>query len=71
MFPSSEELGISKHGQVWQYTIPSDSDISIIQQKCDDYIQQAVIQATLKSYGVDSLNEQMTNLTKERLELWN
>lgn len=88
MFPTSEELGISKHGQVWQYTIPSDSDISIIQQKCDDYIQQAVTQAilgkpadfdktwddiqkTLESYGVDKLNEEMTNLTKERLELWN
>lgn len=88
MFPSSEELGISKHGQVWQYTIPSDSDIAIIQQKCDDYIQQAVtqailgkpenfdkawdeIQTTLKSYGIDKLNEEMTKLTKERLELWN
>ena len=88
MFPSSEELGISKHGQVWQYTIPSDSDISIIQQKCDDYIQQAITQAilgkpadfdkawdeiqkTLVSYGVDTLNEEMTALTKERLELWN
>ncbi|MEN8078235.1 ABC transporter substrate-binding protein [Clostridioides difficile] len=88
MFPSSEELGISKHGQVWQYTIPSDSDISIIQQKCDDYIQQAVtqailgkpenfdkawdeIQSTLENYGVNTLNEEMTNLTKERLELWN
>lgn len=88
MFPSSEELGISKYGQVWQYTIPSDSDIAIIQQKCDDYIQQAVtqailgkpenfdkawdeIQTTLKSYGIDKLNEEMTKLTKERLELWN
>ena len=88
LFTSDEELGISKHGQVWQYTIPSDSDIAIIQQKCDDYIQQAVTQAilgkpenfdkawdeiqkTLKSYGVDKLNEEMTKLTKERLELWN
>lgn len=47
MFPSAEELGTSKHGQVWQYTIPSDSDISIIQQKCDDYVQQAITQAIL------------------------
>lgn len=88
MFPSAEELGISKHGQVWQYTIPTDSDIAIIQQKCDDYIQQAITQAilgktedfdkawdniqeTLKGYGVDSLNEQMTELTKQRIDLWN
>ena len=47
MFPSSAELGVSKHGQVWQYTIPTDSDVAIIQQKCDDYVQQAITQAIL------------------------
>ena len=47
LFPTTEELGTSKHGQVWQYTIPSDSDLAIIQKKCDDYIQQAVTQAIL------------------------
>lgn len=47
LFPSKEELGKSKHGQAWQYNIPSDSDIAIIQKKADDYIQKAVTQAIL------------------------
>lgn len=88
LFPSDEELGISNHGQVWQLSIPSDSDISIIQKKADDYTQQAITQAilgktedfdkaydeiveTLKSYDIEKLNTEMTQLIKDRLELWN
>lgn len=88
LFPSAEELGISNHGQVWQLSIPSDSDISIIQKKADDYTQQAITQAilgktddfdkaydeiieTLKSYDIEKLNTEMTELIKDRLELWN
>jgi len=48
-FPSPEELGKSKHGQIWQYNIPSDSDIASIQKKADDYTQKAIIQAILGS----------------------
>lgn len=48
-FPSREELGISKHGQAWQYNIPSDSDLAIFNQKSQDYIQQAITQAILGS----------------------
>lgn len=87
-FPQAEELGISKHGQAWQYNIPSDSDMAIIQKKADDYVQKAVtqailgseedfdaawdqIQSTLKSYGIEKVNQGMTELTKERIELWN
>ncbi len=88
LFPSAEELGISNHGQVWQLSIPSDSDIAIIQKKSDDYTQQAITQAilgspddfdkaydeiiaTLKSYDVEKMNVEMTELIKARLELWN
>lgn len=88
LFPSAEDLGISNHGQVWQLSIPSDSDISIIQKKADDYTQQAITQAilgktedfdkaydeiieTLKSYDIEKLNTEMTQLIKDRLELWN
>ncbi|MBE6052942.1 MAG: extracellular solute-binding protein [Clostridium sartagoforme] len=87
LFPSAEELGVSKHGQVWQLNVPSDSDIAIIQKKADDYSQQAITQAilgkpedfdkaydeiidTLKSYDIERLNTEMTNLIKARLELW-
>lgn len=87
LFPTAEELGVSKHGQVWQLNIPSDSDIAIIQKKADDYCQQAITQAilgkpenfdkawdeiksTLKSYDIEKLNTGVTDLIKDRLELW-
>ncbi|MBD7911758.1 ABC transporter substrate-binding protein [Clostridium cibarium] len=47
IFPTPEDLGESKHGQAWQYTIPSDSDLAIIQKKADDYVQKAITQAIL------------------------
>ena len=49
LFTDSKELGQSKHGQAWQYNIPSDSDIAIIQKKADDYVQKAATQAILGS----------------------
>lgn len=87
-FPSAKELGQSKHGQAWQYSVPSDSDIAIIQKKADDYTQKAItqailgkesdfdaawdaIQAQLKSFGIDKLDEGMTKLTAEKIKLWN
>lgn len=49
LFPSQKDLGVSKHGQAYLYTIPSDSDLTIIQKKCDDYTQKAITQAILGS----------------------
>ncbi|WP_139905785.1 ABC transporter substrate-binding protein [Clostridium thermarum] len=46
-FPQPEELGVSKHGQAWQFNIPSDSDLAIIQKKADDYMQNALAQLVL------------------------
>ncbi|MDR3593758.1 ABC transporter substrate-binding protein [Clostridium sp.] len=48
-FPPANEFPISKHGQVWQYTIPSDSDMAIIEKKADDYTMKAITQAILGS----------------------
>lgn len=48
-FTPAEELGQSKHGQAWQYNIPSDSDMAIIQKKADDYTTKAITQAILGS----------------------
>ena len=48
-FPSAKELGQSKHGQAWQYNVPSDSDMAIIEKKADDYTQKAITQAILGS----------------------
>jgi putative aldouronate transport system substrate-binding protein len=48
-FPQPKELGQSKHGQAWQFNVPSDSDVAIIQKKADDYTQKAITQAILGS----------------------
>lgn len=88
LFPSTEELGVSKHGRAWQFNIPSESDLAIIQKKADDYMQNALaqiilgkpedfdkawdkIQADLKDIGLDKMNAEMTQLTKERIKFWN
>lgn len=47
LFPQRKEFSVSKHGQVWQYNIPSDSDVAIIQKKADDYTQKTITQAIL------------------------
>lgn len=46
-FTPTKELGQSKHGQAWQYNVPSDSDMSIIQKKADDYTTKTITQAIL------------------------
>lgn len=49
MFPPAKEFKQSKHGQAWQFNVPSDSDMAIIQKKADDYIKKAATQAILGS----------------------
>lgn len=46
-FPARDSLPVSKHGQAWQFSIPSDSDLAIFNKKSEDYIKQAVTQAIL------------------------
>ncbi|MFC4388795.1 ABC transporter substrate-binding protein [Gracilibacillus marinus] len=46
-FPPTEELGISNHGTVANYSIAAGSDIQIIQQKADDLTEQMITQAIL------------------------
>lgn len=48
-FPTPEELGVSKHGQAWQFNIPTDGDLAIFNQKSEDYIKQAATQAIIGS----------------------
>jgi putative aldouronate transport system substrate-binding protein len=47
LFPPAKEFKQSKHGQAWQFNVPSDSDVAIIQKKADDYTQKAITQAIL------------------------
>src|SRR5690625_2048178 len=46
-FPQPEELGISNHGRAFNYSIPSGSDLEIIQQKADELVEQKITQAIL------------------------
>lgn len=88
LYPQREELKKSKHGQAWQLNLPSDSDMAIIKQRADDYIQKAVteailgspenfdaswdeIQTKLKSMNIEKLNEDMSKLISDTIELWN
>lgn len=72
LFPKAEELGISKHGQQWQYIIPTDSDMAIIQNRLDEYTQKAITEAIL---GPESefdnswskIQEEMINMGVEQL----
>ena len=48
-FPTPEELGVSKHGQAWQFNVPSDSELAIFNQKSEEYVKQAATQAILGS----------------------
>jgi len=48
-FPTPEELGVSKHGQAWQFNVPADSELGIFNQKSEDYVKQAATQAILGS----------------------
>ncbi|MDT8715674.1 extracellular solute-binding protein [Clostridium sp. 19966] len=89
LFPTAKDLGgQSKHGQAWEFSIDSSSDLSIIQKKADDYVQKAItqtilgkpadfdsawnkIQSDLKSMGIQKADDAMTQLTKDRISLWN
>lgn len=46
-FPATEELGVSKHGSVANYSIPSGSNLQVIQQKADDLTEQRITEAIL------------------------
>lgn len=41
-FPSPDELGQTKHGRAYEIAIPASSDLTVIQQKADDYTTQAI-----------------------------
>lgn len=46
-FPTPEELGVSKHGQAWQFNIATDSDLALFNQKSEDYVKQEATQIIL------------------------
>lgn len=87
LFPQQDELEISNHGAAANFSIPSGSDIQIIQQRADDITERRITEAILSDpdqfddlwdrmlddldgAGLDQLNEEMTQLTRNVRELW-
>jgi putative aldouronate transport system substrate-binding protein len=85
LFPTSESLGISKHGQAWQYTL--NADTNAIVTEADNYMKNALanivlgkpenfdkswakIQDDLKKMGIEKANAEMTRMVKEKVAMW-
>lgn len=86
LFPSTESLGVSKHGQAWQYALPPDLNAKVTE--ADEYIKNALanvvlgkpadfdkswakIQSDLKAMGIEEANKALTKLVKDKVAMWN
>jgi putative aldouronate transport system substrate-binding protein len=85
LFPTTEALGVSKHGQVWQYSL--NSKLTKIVTDTDEYVKQCIIRMILDSEeNFDSswknmqdklersdiriVENELTNLIKMKMTLW-
>jgi putative aldouronate transport system substrate-binding protein len=85
LFPSTESLGISRHGQAWQYTLPPDLNAKVTE--ADDYMKNALanivlgrpfnfenawqkIVQDLRAMGIEEANRALTQLVKDKVKLW-
>jgi putative aldouronate transport system substrate-binding protein len=85
LFPTTESLGVSKHGQAWQYTLPP--ELNAVTTEADDYMKTALaniilgppsafdaswerILQDLRRMGIEEANRQLTALIQEKMRLW-
>jgi putative aldouronate transport system substrate-binding protein len=85
LFPSPEELGISKHGQTWQYTLPP--DINALVTEADDLSKSSLanmilgkpedfdaawdrFMRELRAIGIEEANKALSNMVKDKMRLW-
>lgn len=85
LFPPGESLGASKHGQVWQYALPPETNEKV--SSADEYVKTALaqivlgkpsdfdagwkkMQDTLRSMGLDEAGETLSGLIQMKLRLW-
>ncbi|MDR0301924.1 MAG: ABC transporter substrate-binding protein [Treponema sp.] len=85
LFPSTESLGISRHGQAWQYTLPPDLNAKVTE--ADEYMKNALanivlgrpsnfdaawqkIVQDLRAMGIEDANKALTQLVKDKVKLW-
>jgi len=86
LFPSSESLGVSRHGQAWQYALSPDLNAKV--SEADNYMKTALanlvrgrpaqfnaawqtIQQDLIRIGIEDANRAMTQMIRDKVELWN
>jgi len=85
LFPSSESLGVSRHGQVWQYSLSSESQDKM--DKIDSFTKQSLIRMILgpesefdsawkemtegiRKLDVESVTDELNRLIQQKLQLW-
>ena len=86
LFPQPEELGVSKHGQIWQYNISSKSQEIV--DRVDDYVKNEIIkiiisspetfdsswkkmQENIRKSNISLVEDEITSLIKIKRQLWN
>jgi putative aldouronate transport system substrate-binding protein len=85
LYPSSESLGVSRHGQAWQYTLPPDVNAKITE--ADELVKGTLANmilgtpaafdaawqkmlSDLRAIGIDDANKALTALVKEKIAMW-
>ena len=85
LFPSSESLGVSPYGQVWQYSLSSESQEKM--SRIDEFVKQSLIRMILgpeesfdnswfemtsgiRKMGIGSVTDELSSLINEKMELW-
>jgi putative aldouronate transport system substrate-binding protein len=86
LFPSSESLGISRHGQAWQYALEPDVNAKV--SEADNYMKNALanivlgrpenfdgswdrIIQDLRRMGIEEANKALTAMIQDKIQLWN
>lgn len=85
LFPAAEVLGISKYGQIWQYTLPA--NVNEKTAAADEYVKATLaqlilgspcefdkgwseMQTTLKTMGLEETGDIVSNLIAMKIKLW-
>lgn len=84
LFPPSEVLGVSRHGQAWQYTLPPDLNAKFVE--ADNFVKTALANIVIgnpdnfdtawenmvqacRRIGMEEVGRAMTQLIQERAQL--
>ena len=85
-FPPSETLGVSRHGQAWQYTLPPDLNAKLVE--ADNMVVKTALAnmiigspsdfdvawenmvQALRRMGIEDAGKAMTQLIRDRVQFW-